>query len=203
MALVKMMIYTYEIDGLHVQTGDVICTIDGELDIMPGDFWRLLGRMLPGEVGHVAVYVGPEGRCVESAGRGVVTFTVEANTWAVERMIKQRGRFVDKLYGVAYPLRGRGLSKEKQARIRRSVADYCLAQAEANKPYNLNFFDPDTERAFYCSQLPYRAYLAHGINLNTDCGVPNIPGTSSIVFPQEIWSGCQHQRVADPGRSQL
>jgi uncharacterized protein YycO len=82
------------------------------------------------------------------------------------------------------------------------VADYCLAQAAANKPYNLNFFDPDTERAFYCSQLAYKAYIAHGIDLNTGQGVPDIPGTSSIVFPQEIWSGCQHQRVAaSPGEA--
>ncbi len=193
-----MMIYTYVINELRVQTGDVICTTDGELGIIPGDFWRLLGRMLPGEVGHVAVYVGPEGRCVEAAGRGVVTFEVQANTWMAERMTKKRGHFIDILYGVAYPLRGRGLSKEAEANIRRSVADYCLDQAAANKPYNLNFFDPDTERAFYCSQLAYRAYIAHGINLNTDQGVPNIPGTSSIVFPQEIWSGCQHQRVPHP-----
>ncbi len=69
-------------------------------------------------------------------------------------MTKKRGHFIDILYGVAYPLQGRGLSKETEANIRRSVADYCLAQAAANKPYNLNFFDPDTERAFYCSQLP-------------------------------------------------
>ena len=189
------MVYMYTIDGLLVRTGDVICTTDGELDIMPGDFWRLLGRLLPGEVGHVAVYVGPEGRCVEAAGRGVVTFEVEGHTWVAERMVEQRGRFIDRLYGVAYPLQGRGLSQEEEAEIRQSVANYCLAQAAANKPYNINFLNPDTEEAFYCSQLPYKAYLAHGINLNTGQGVPNLVGTSSIVFPQEIWSGCRHQKA--------
>ena len=192
------MVYTYTIDGLLARTGDVICTADGELDIMPGDFWRLLGRLLPGEVGHVAVYVGPEGRCVEAAGRGVVMFEVEENTWAAERMVEQRGRFIDRLYGVAYPLQGRGLSQEEEAEIRQSVANYCLAQAAANKPYNINFLNPDTEEAFYCSQLPYKAYLAHGINLNTGQGVPNLVGTSSIVFPQEIWSGCRHQKAIAP-----
>ena len=192
------MVYTYTIDGLLVRTGDVICTTDGELDIMPGDFWRLLGRLLPGEVGHVAVYVGPEGRCVEAAGRGVVAFEVEGHTWAAERMVEQRGRFIDRLYGVAYPLRDRDLSQEKEAEIRQSVANYCLAQAAANKPYNINFLNPDTEEAFYCSQLPYKAYLAHGINLNTGQGVPNLVGTSSIVFPQEIWSGCRHQKAIAP-----
>ena len=75
------------------------------------------------------------------------------------------------------------------------MANYCLAQAAANKPYNINFLNPDTEEAFYCSQLPYKAYMAHGINLNTGQGVPNLVGTSSIVFPQEIWSGCGHQKA--------
>ena len=56
----------------------------------------------------------------------------------------------------------------------------------------MNFLDSDTEEAFYCSQLLYRAYLPHGINLNTGMDVPNIPGTDSIIHPQEIWSGCAH-----------
>ena len=189
------MVCTYMIDGLSVQTGDIICTTDGESGILPGDFWRLLGRLLPGEVGHVVVYVGPKGRCVEAGGRGVITFEVKENIWVAERMTEQRGRFMDRLYGVAYPLQGRGLSVEEEARIRQSVADYCLAQAAVNKPYNINFLDPDTEEAFYCSQLAYRAYLAHGINLNTGQGVPNLVGTSSIVFPQEIWSSCRHQKA--------
>jgi hypothetical protein len=195
------MDYTYVIDGVRIQTGDIICTVDGEPDILPGDFWRLLGRLLPGEVGHIVVYVGPQGRCVEAGARGVVTFEVEENAWVPKNMMGQRGRFLDRFYGVAYPLRGRGLSEEEETRIRQGVADYCLAQAAANKPYNLNFFDPDTETAFYCSQLAYKAYLKHGINLNTDLGVPNLVGTSSIVFPQEIWSGCKHQRaitITDP-----
>jgi hypothetical protein len=190
------MIHTYVIDGIHIQTGDIICTVDGEPDILPGDFWRLLGRLLPGEVGHIAIYVGPRGRCVEAGAKGVVAFEVEENTWIPKKMMGQRGRFLDQFYGVAYPLHGRGLSEEEETCIRQSVADYCLAQAAANKPYNLNFFDPDTESGFYCSQLAYKAYLKHGINLNTDQGVPNLVGTSSIVFPQEIWSGCKHQRAA-------
>lgn len=189
------MIHTYEVDGLLVQTGDIICTVDGQGAIMPGEFWRLLGRLLPGVVDHVVVYVGPGGRCVEAGGKGVVTFEMEENTWAAERMTKKRGRFVDQFYGVAYPLRGRGLSQEEESKIRQGVASYCLAQAAAGKPYNLNFLNPDTENAFYCSQLVYKAYLPHGIDLNTGQGVPNLVGTSSIVFPQEIWSGCSHQRA--------
>ena len=192
------MIYTYKIDGLLVQTGDIICTTDGGADILPGNFWRLLGRLLPVEVDHIVVYVGPRGRCVEAGGRGVITFEVEGNTWIAERMTQQRGWFIDRLYGVVYPLQAQGFSEEEEIRIRRDVADYCLTQADANKPYNINFLNPDTDESFYCSQLAYRAYLPHGINLNTDRGVPNLVGTSSIVFPQEIWSGCRHQKAIAP-----
>ena len=35
------MTYTYEIEGLPLQTGDIICTMNGKPDILPGEFWRL------------------------------------------------------------------------------------------------------------------------------------------------------------------
>jgi uncharacterized protein YycO len=187
------MIYSYEIDGLPIQTGDIVCTTDGGEDIVAGQFWRLLGRLAPGAVDHVAVYVGPEGRFVEAGMKGVVAFEVEGNIWLAAEMSQRRRQLIDTVYGVAYPVEGQGFSEEEKMRIRNSVGDYCLAQV--GKPYNLNFFDPDTEDGFYCSQLPYLAYLPHGIDLNTGMGVPDVPGTSSIVFPQEIWSGCSHRRV--------
>jgi len=81
-----------------VQTGDIICTTDGGGEIFAGQFWRLVGKLIPGEVDHIAVYVGPQGRCVEAGAKGrVIT--------------------------------------------------------------------------------------------NTGKGIPEIPGTGSIIFPQEIWSG--------------
>jgi hypothetical protein len=189
----KTMIYSYEINGLLVQTGDIICTTDGAEGILPGEFWRLLGKLVPGDVDHIAIYTGPKGRCVESGARGVVTFEVKGGSWIAEEMQRQRGPFVDTLYGIAYPLMGRELSKKEEARVRIGVADYCLDQAAANKPYNLNFLNPQTGDAFYCSQLAYKAYLSYGIDLNTGQGVPNLKGTSSIIFPQEIWSGCPHR----------
>ncbi|MFT3893039.1 MAG: hypothetical protein QM730_15525 [Anaerolineales bacterium] len=70
------MIYTYEIEGIALQTGDIICTMNGKPDILPGEFWRLVGRLVPGDVDHVAVYLGPQGRCVEAGARGVIKFTV-------------------------------------------------------------------------------------------------------------------------------
>jgi hypothetical protein len=133
---------------------------------------------------------------VEACARGVYTFDLEDNEWAPEKMFKHRGRFRDQLVGAAYPLHGLDLAAEEVMRIRWAVADYCLAQAAARKPYNLNLFDPDTEEAFYCGQLAYKAYLPHGIDLNTGKGVPDLPGTDRIVFPQEIWEGFYHLRVA-------
>lgn len=189
------VIYTYRINGLLVQTGDIICTTDGERGIIPGEFWRLIGKLVPGAVDHIVIYVGPRGRCVEAGAKGVITFEVEGNTWVAREMTEQRGPLIDTFYGVAYPLGGKGYSEEEEAQIRSSVADYCLAQAAANKPYNLNFLDSQTEDAFYCSQLAYKAYLPHGIDLNTGQGVPNVKGTSRIIFPQEIWSGCIHRRA--------
>jgi hypothetical protein len=191
----KQKIHAYMLQGLHLQPGDIICTTDIELDIEGGQFWRLLGRLLPGEVDHIAVYVGPNGRCVESGVRGVIVFNLLESGWSAGKMIKQRGHFVDQLYGVAYPLKGKGISEKRERNIRAKVANYCLAQAQAKKPYNINFLDSDTEDAFYCSQLAYKAYIKHGINLNTGVGVPDLPGTGTIVFPQEIWNACQHIRV--------
>ncbi len=190
--------YTYTIQDIPIETGDILCLrFDAENPANPGDYWRILGLLIPGEVDHVAVYVGPGGRCVEACARGVYTFELEDNEWVAEKMFKHRGRFIDQFVGVAYPLQGRGLSPETERKTRIEIANYCLAQAEARQPYNLNLFDPEGEDSFYCAQLAYKAYQPHGINLNTDRGVPNIPGTRRIVFPQEIWRGFPHKSLKD------
>ena len=186
------MVHTYTIDGLPVETGDLICTVDGTDEPITGQFWRLVGKIIPGDVDHIVVYVGPDGHCVEAGPKGVITFDVTNNTWDAKVMFETRG-MLDELYGIAYPLKGTGLSDEEIARIRASVADYCMAQV--GKRYNMNFPNADTEEAFYCSQLAYKAYRPYGINLNTNTDVPDIPGTDSIIFPQEIWSGCAHSEA--------
>jgi hypothetical protein len=196
------MIYSHEIDGIALQTGDVICTTNGKPDILPGEFWRLIGRLVPGDVDHVALYLGPAGRCVEAGARGVVTFEVPPVGWDSERMVLERGLLLDQLVGVAYPLEGRGLLAEEQASIRQEVAAFCLAQV--GKPYSLSFLDIDSEDAFYCSQLVYRAYGRCGIDLNTGLSIEGLPGTDRIIYPQEIWSGCTHRAAAKgsgPGRA--
>ena len=194
------MIHTHQINGLTVQTGDVICTMNGKPDILPGEFWRLVGRLVPGDVDHVAMYLGPEGRCIESGAKGVVTFEVKGGNWVAEKMMRKRGHLVDTFYGVAYPLAGRGLSSELEEQIREDVAAFALTQV--SKPYNLNFLNANTEASYYCSQLIYRAYLRCGIDLNTGLAMEGLPGTNMIVYPQEIWSGCIHRMAEAVGSNQ-
>lgn len=190
------MIYSHEVNGLPVKTGDLICTVDGGDTFLAGHFWWLVGKIIPGDVDHIVIYVGPEGKCVEAGAKGrVIEFEMGSTQWDAAAMKEQR-ILLDKLYGIAYPLKGRGLTEDQENAIRESVGEYCLAQARARKPYNFNFLNSSTEEAFYCSQLAYQAYLKHGIDLNTNIGVPNIPGTDSIIYPQEVWEGCRNSRPA-------
>lgn len=191
------MIYHYEIDGLPVQTGDIVCTSDGtvaETDIR-GQFWRLLGKLIPGDIDHIIVYIGPEGRCAEIGAKGkVIAFEVKDHTWDYKKMFTER-EIMDTLYGIVYPLHNVDHTEAEITRIREAVADYCLEQVRLQRPYNFNFLDSSTEDAFYCSQLAYQAYIRHGIDLNTGENIPKIPGTDSIIFPQEIWNGFHHVKA--------
>ena len=186
-------IYTYQIEGIALQTGDILCTMNGKPDILPGEFWRFVGRLVPGDVDHVAIYVGPNGRCIEAGGRGVIKFTIFDGHWNTERMARRRGLLFDTFYGVASPLDGLDVSEEEQSEMRLRVAEYCLAQV--GKPYNLNFLNAETDESFYCSQLAYKAYQQIGIDLNTGLAMEQLPGTNAIVYPQEIWDGFPHRAV--------
>jgi cell wall-associated NlpC family hydrolase len=186
------MIYTYQINGMPVQTGDIICTMNGKPDILPGEFWRLIGRLVPGDVDHVAIYLGPNGRCAEAGAKGVITFEIPNGEWDTERMARQRGLLFDTFYGIAAPLDVLGYSEEDEIHLRMAIAKYVLAQV--GKPYNLNFFNSETEEAFYCSQLMYKAYQTIGINLNTGLAMEQLPGTNQIIYPQEIWEGFSHRQ---------
>ena len=185
------MIYQYKFNGVSVQSGDIICTTDGKPELLPGEFWRLIGRLLPGEVDHIVIYTGPKGRCVEAGGQGVSTFEMPGERWESEQVMFQRALFLDTFYGVVYPLRRLKLATAAEERMREDIVTYCLAQV--GKPYNLNFLDAEREDAFYCSQLAYKAFLPHGINLDTGLGISNLPGSEKIVYPQEIWDGCYHR----------
>ena len=190
-------VYSYEINGVLVQTGDVICTENGDDTAVAGAVWRLIGLMIPGEIDHVAIYVGPEGRCVEAGPKMKVNvFNVADGKWDADGMTDDRGPIHDTFHGVVYPLETSGKSSEEITKARIDIANYCLEQANSNKPYNVNFLNSETEDAFYCSQLAFKAYQKQGIDLNTNNGVPQIPFTESIVFPQEIWIGDFTKRQA-------
>ena len=185
------MVYTYQTEGIAIQTGDIICTMNGKPDILPGEFWRFIGRLVPGDVDHVAIYLGPNGRCVEAGARGVIKFTVFNGEWNTERMARRRGHLFDTFYGVVSPIDGLEVSEAEQEEMRTRVAKYCLAQV--GKPYNLNFLNAETEEAFYCSQLAYKAYQQIDIDLNTGLAMEQLPGTNAIIYPQEIWNGFNHR----------
>lgn len=187
------MTHSYELNGLPVKTGDLICTVDGGDTFVAGQFWWLIGKIIPGDVDHIVVYIGPDGRCVEAGAKGVIEFDMPANRWDAAQLLSKR-LIDDHLYGIGNPLAGHGFTPSDEDTVRQKVAEYCLAQV--GKHYNLNFFKSSTEKAFYCSQLAYLAYLPHGVDLNTNVGVPNIPGTDSIIYPQEVWEGCQEKRPA-------
>jgi hypothetical protein len=187
------MVYTYQIEGIALQTGDIICTMNGKPDILPGEFWRIVGRLVPGDVDHVAIYLGPNGLCAEAGARGVITFDVPDGQWDTERMARQRGLLFDTFYGVTSPLDGLPLSETEDLEMRTRIASYCLAQV--GKPYNLNFLNSEREDAFYCSQLAYKAYQQIGIDLNTGLAMEQLPGTNSIIYPQEIWNGFSHRQA--------
>ena len=187
-------VYSYEINGIPLKTGDLICTVDGNPSFLIGQFWWIIGKLVPGDVDHIVIYVGPKGRCVEAGAKGrVITFNIPGGIWDPQLMFDQR-YIIDKLYGIADPVTGRGFTQDQEQQIHTAAANYCLMQAKEKKPYNLNFLNSKTEDAFYCSQLAYKAYISHNINLNTNKEIPNIPGTESIVFPQEVWAECKNKQ---------
>ncbi len=189
------MVFTYLIAGLPVHTGDILCTTVGDESLLSGLVWRTFGAFVPGPIDHMALYVGPDGRCVESGPAGVVVYDASDRTWGAQRMAKERAWLTDTLYGVAYPLAGRGLAPKDEATVRSAVAAYCLAQAEADRPYNFNFLNSRTEKSFYCTHLIYQAYLHCGIDLNSERHFLGWDGQDGLILPQEIWQACEHRRV--------
>ncbi len=84
------MVHVYEIAGLPVQTGDILCTTVGDEKLWPGLAWRAFGALVPGPIDHMALYVGPGGRCVESGPAGVVVYDLPGTAGA--RILWSTGR---------------------------------------------------------------------------------------------------------------
>ncbi|GAB1596838.1 hypothetical protein [Lysobacter claricitrinus] len=187
----------YEIDGLPIRTGDILCMRDGGRGGFFRRLWTAIGALIPGEVDHCALYVGPNGRFIEADIHGVTLLTMPGNHWDADALVGKR-LFVDTLVGVAYPLQGRGLTAEEERRVRESVAAYCLAHATADTPFNFNLFNATNPNRAYCSQLIADAYRNEGIELDTKRGVPRWRIFRRAVFPQALWAGSPHRRVPEP-----
>jgi hypothetical protein len=187
------MIHNSTINGLPVKTGDLLCTTNGAEATLAGHFWRLVGSLMPGDVDHIAVYVGPGTRIVEASPLGVVAFEWPSRVWDSLSLHMQRG-FLDTLYGVVSPLDDACLPCAMQDEARVAVAEFCLAQV--GKPYNFNFLDPQRTDAFYCSQLAYQAYLPLGIDLHRYDEIPPLPKADRIIYPQTIWQASPSRRRA-------
>jgi len=187
------MVYNYILNGLQIKTGDIICTKDGDDKYVPGQFWRLIGLLIPGEIDHVAIYIGPEGRCIEAGPKGVIQFILNSNSWNANDLVSQRGPLIDELYGIAYPLKNRNYLTSDEEEVREAVSSYCKSQL--GKPYNINFFDSTSESSFYCSQLINMAYLSKGISLNSGKNIPNLTGSEVIIFPEDIWESCSNIKI--------
>jgi hypothetical protein len=188
------MDHVHEIDGLEIRTGDILCMRDGGRH---GVFERLcmaFGALIPGEIDHCVLYVGPKGQFVEADIHGVTVLTMPGNHWDAKALERKR-LFVDSLVGVAYPLQDRGLTPQRETRIRKSVAEYCLAQAAAHKPFNFNFFNAANPNRAYCSQLIADAYRGQGIELDSKLAVPRLRIFRRAILPEALWAGSPHCRV--------
>ncbi len=197
------MIYTQTINGLPVKTGDIFCTSNGTDDGWFGRFWQLVGYLVPGQIDHVSMYIGPEGRCVEAGGRGVIDFVMPGQKWDATYVLEKR-LLADRLIGVAYPLQNLALSPSEEERIRTAVATYCTDHI--GKPYNPNFLNLVTNEAFYCSQLIYAAYREAGV----DIGIMPVSLLATqaedqtsqplVVLPTMILDNCHHALVGKQRR---
>ena len=183
------MLHTFSFNGVTAKTGDILFTRDGEEGSLFGEFWKLIGRMFPSEFSHCAMYLGPGIRFIESAAKGVVVVEMQGNEWDGIRYGTER-LLVDELIGVGDPIAGRDISPARENEIREHVVAYCVEQAREQKPYNLNFFNPETDGAFYCSQLVYKAYQTQGINLHVHIGEDADSLLAPLVFPEDVWNAC-------------
>jgi len=95
-------------------------------------------------IGHAGMVYGA-GITVEGAREGVVT---RSNNWEYR-------------YWTVFGINVSGTSAADDA----EAVEWAMSQI--NKPYNWNFFNIETQSEYYCSQLVWRAFERHGVDLNT------------------------------------
>lgn len=176
------MVHEFSINGCLLKTGDIISTKDGTNSVYSLSYWAL-GKMIPGEVDHSVLYVGPGGLCVEAGIFGVISFTT-GEQWDANKTFAERG-LLDSFIAATSVFAGRGMSREEEYEARSFVRSYAMGSL--GKPYNMNFLHPDSEWALYCSQLVYLAYKKLGINLNEGTSGAADRWSDIIVFPQKIY----------------
>lgn len=187
------MIYQHSFHGVIARSGDILFTRDGIPDSLFGEIWRVLGQAMQSEFNHCALYLGPGVRFIESAAKGVVLVEMQGDEWNAAPYAEQR-LLVDELIGIGDPLAGRGMTPKQERGIRERAIAYCLEQVDEHKPYNLDVFNPETDGAFYCSQLIYKAYQAQDILLHQHRGADAENVLAPIVFPQDVWEACREKR---------
>ena len=180
-------VFEETLEGLTVRTGDIIGTVDGNASLY-GLLFKIIGEIVPGRPDHIAIYLGPDGICVEAAPRGVNLFRFFGGRWDTKRMQGQRD-VVDSLYGVGSLLQGRFPNPKQEEDARETVRSFVLDQI--GKRYNMNFLDVDSEEDFYCSQLAYAAYKRVGLDMNVAAAGSLHPKfLNRIVTPEEVWNAC-------------
>lgn len=117
-------------------------------------------------VGHAAIVHNDSSYTIESFPDGGVR--VYNNDWGSK----------SRVYGVR--VRGASYSDYQNA------ASYAVSQADAQKPYNWNFFNKGTTDSFYCSQLVWRAWKNQGYEVDR----MNL-GDWEPVSPAELVGGSQ------------
>jgi len=197
--LYEMELFEYLLDGLPLRTGDIVATVDGTEVTFRGQVWRLVGAVMPGDIHHVLMYVGPGPRFIEAGPSGVIEFEMPESRWDSVPVADSRGGLMDRLHGVACPLFGKRITGEREAQVRRAAADYCLAQV--GKPYNRRFSDPYREDSFYCSQLLWRAYRRQGINLRARGRRREASGTHHLPLRRVAGVSGPERFAGHPGRA--
>jgi hypothetical protein len=173
------MVFTFKIRGRFLKTGDIIFTEGGSNSIFSMGY-SAHDVVTVEDVDHCIIYIGPGGLCVESGNRGVIKFEADQE-WRSEQMFIERG-LLDNFRTAASVFPSRSLSFLSEHDARLLVRAYVLGTI--GKPYNYSFINPNTESAFYCSQLVYHAYRHAAIDL----GLEDRWGTP--VLPQKVLNHC-------------